>query len=64
VGAVLLGSALDALRADGWPAVTLWMLEGNARGRAFYERFGFAADGATHDLAKLGAREMRLRAAL
>jgi ribosomal protein S18 acetylase RimI-like enzyme len=64
VGATLLRAALDALRADGFDAVTLWVLEDNARGRAFYRRLGFAADGATQELAELEAREVRLRAAL
>jgi GNAT superfamily N-acetyltransferase len=64
VGRALLGAALDALRADGFADATLWVLADNARGRAFYERVGFAADGATQDLAELDAREVRLRAAL
>jgi L-amino acid N-acyltransferase YncA len=63
-GGALLREALDALRADGWREVTLWVLEDNARGRAFYERLGFAADGATQDLVQLDACEVRLRAAL
>jgi L-amino acid N-acyltransferase YncA len=63
-GAALLREALDALRADGWREATLWVLEDNAAGRAFYERLGFAADGAAQDLAELGAREIRMRAAL
>jgi hypothetical protein len=40
------------------------VLEDNARGRAFYERLGFAGDGATQDLAELDVREVRLRAPL
>jgi RimJ/RimL family protein N-acetyltransferase len=40
--------------------VTLWVLERNARGRAFYERLGFAPDGARQDLPDLGRAEIRL----
>jgi ribosomal protein S18 acetylase RimI-like enzyme len=64
VGATLLRAAVDALRADRWREVTLWVLEGNARGRAFYDRLGFAPDGAKQDLADLDVSEVRLRAEL
>ena len=46
VGRALLAEALARLRAAEWSEVTLWVLAGNAPARAFYERFGFAADGA------------------
>jgi GNAT superfamily N-acetyltransferase len=64
VGAALLRAALDALRADGFGDVTLWVLEGNARGRAFYAQHGFVPDGAKQDLADLDVSEIRLRADL
>jgi hypothetical protein len=40
--------------------VSLWVLERNARGRAFYERCSFAADGARQELRDLGVMEIRL----
>jgi hypothetical protein len=40
--------------------VTLWVLERNARGRAFYERCGFVADGGRQELRALGVTEIRL----
>jgi hypothetical protein len=40
--------------------VTLWVLERNARGRAFYERCGFVADGARQELRGLGEFEIRM----
>jgi L-amino acid N-acyltransferase YncA len=63
-GTGLLEIALDALRRDGWERVTLWVLERNGRGRAFYERHGFAADGARQELRDLGETEIRLVRAL
>ena len=36
----------DRLAAVGFRAVSLWVLEGNRRARAFYERWGFRTDGA------------------
>jgi ribosomal protein S18 acetylase RimI-like enzyme len=46
VGRALMVDALGALAAYGDRAV-LWVLEGNARARAFYEKGGWAADGTT-----------------
>jgi RimJ/RimL family protein N-acetyltransferase len=45
LGSVLLGSALDDLRARGFTPVVLWVIEANERGRRFYERLGWQADG-------------------
>jgi L-amino acid N-acyltransferase YncA len=59
-GTALLDAAVDGLRRDGWERVTLWVLERNARGRAFYERCGFVADGARQELPDLGVMEIRL----
>lgn len=44
VGRDLLAAALRDVPA-GAPVVSLWVLEGNARGRRFYEAAGFVADG-------------------
>lgn len=57
----VLGAVLDA----GYAAITLWVLEANARARRFYQRAGFAADGARHLLPDLGGiTEIRYRRAL
>jgi ribosomal protein S18 acetylase RimI-like enzyme len=45
IGSALLRAALEAVRANGAGAVTLRVLEANEPARAFYDRFGFAADG-------------------
>lgn len=47
VGVALMSRALDLLRRDGSVAATLWVFDGNARGRSFYATFGFAPDGAS-----------------
>jgi GNAT superfamily N-acetyltransferase len=51
-GGRLLREALKRLRVPGYREATLWVLEGNHRAIDFYERFGFARDGA------LKSREM------
>ena len=53
-GRALMGSALTALNAAGYPRVVLWVLADNARARRFYERAGFAHDGVTNILTGLG----------
>jgi ribosomal protein S18 acetylase RimI-like enzyme len=44
-GHALMTAARAALRTRGYDAVSIWVLEGNARGIAFYERQGFQATG-------------------
>jgi ribosomal protein S18 acetylase RimI-like enzyme len=39
---------------------TLWVLEGNARARAFYRRHGFVEDGAVGTYSKTGTPEIRM----
>nr|WP_277347425.1 GNAT family N-acetyltransferase [Streptomyces sp. JB150] len=46
IGRALLGTSVRACAAAGHPRVFLWVLEGNAAARRFYERAGFRADGA------------------
>lgn len=47
LGPALMSAVLEALTADGFPAATLWVLEGNERARRFYERGGWRPDGAS-----------------
>ena len=44
-GRRLLEHAVEALKAEGYPAVTLWVFEANERARRFYASAGFAPDG-------------------
>lgn len=45
LGAGLLAAASDDLRERGFGPLVLWVIEGNVRGRRFYERTGWAPDG-------------------
>jgi len=45
IGRALLERAEEVMRAAGFTRATLWVLETNARARAFYERAGWAWDG-------------------
>ncbi len=46
VAQALLAAAVDGLRADRpEPVAALWVLEGNGRGRRFYEKEGWRSDG-------------------
>ncbi|MBB5790716.1 GNAT family N-acetyltransferase [Jiangella mangrovi] len=49
VGRALMTTALEFLRAEGFTRATLWTLEGNALGRAFYDRSGWVPDGARQE---------------
>jgi GNAT superfamily N-acetyltransferase len=63
VGAALMHAALARLIRGGFTAVTLWVLEDNARARLFYERWGFRLDGA-RQVVELGAPVAEVRYAL
>jgi RimJ/RimL family protein N-acetyltransferase len=52
-----MDAALAALRSAGFRRAVLWTLTGNARARRFYEKAGFAPDGATNILTGLGGVE-------
>jgi|1186.fasta_scaffold133163_3 GNAT superfamily N-acetyltransferase len=58
IGTALLGHAEDQLRAAGHVRAQLWTFRDNAAGRAFYERRGWAPDGAEQELWP-GVHEMR-----
>jgi GNAT superfamily N-acetyltransferase len=54
-GRALMARALTRATAAGYQCLVLWVLRDNARARRFYERAGFAPDGATNVLAGLGS---------
>ena len=47
VGRLLMAESRRRLRASGFTAAILWVLQGNARAASFYEREGWSPDGAT-----------------
>jgi GNAT superfamily N-acetyltransferase len=63
-GRALMEKVLTRTAAAGYRSITLWVLRGNQRARRFYERAGFAPDGATNVLTGLGGViEVRYRRA-
>ena len=61
-GRALMAGVLDAVCAAGYLSARLWVLRDNSRARRFYERAGFAPDGASHTLQGLGGiTEIRYR---
>ena len=64
-GRALMDHVLARVSVAGYGCITLWVLEGNARARRFYERAGFAPDGTRHGLPDLGGvTEIRYRRVL
>ncbi len=61
-GRLLMDRALERLRAEGFRAATLWVLEENARAIGFYAKAGWAPDGSRRTETMGGAelREIRL----
>lgn len=49
VASTLMDHVETRLRAEGFTAAVLWVLEDNPRARRFYERHGWAASGITAD---------------
>ncbi|NBM20547.1 GNAT family N-acetyltransferase, partial [Streptomyces sp. GC420] len=60
-GRALMDAVLGRCRAAGRPRVLLWVLEGNARARRFYERSGFGPDGAREPFAAGGVTVPEVR---
>jgi len=61
-GRALMDRVLARSAAAGYSSITLWVLRDNARARRFYERAGFAPDGASSVLERLdGVTEVRYR---
>jgi GNAT superfamily N-acetyltransferase len=64
-GRALMNHVLTKVRVGGYLCITLWVLEANARARRFYQRAGFAPDGARHVLEDLASvTEVRYRRAV
>jgi GNAT superfamily N-acetyltransferase len=53
-GRALMERVLAKVKMAGYTCITLWVLEANDRARRFYQRAGFAPDGARHELDDLG----------
>jgi GNAT superfamily N-acetyltransferase len=65
IGTALVANALERLRDDGCTEATLWSFRDNQRANAFYERQGFAPDGASQAReAFAGTVEVRYRRSL
>ena len=60
-GPALMASALAALREAGFRAAVLWVLDDNPRARRFYEREGWATDGARREGEHLGVATAEVR---
>ena len=54
VGRALVDHALALAAEAGYADISLWVLEGNERGRQFYEQAGFAGTGESAALSRLG----------
>ena len=64
-GRLLFSALVEQLEAMGYQDLFLWVLEGNRRARAFYERMGFRPSGSYIDdeIAGMPVREMQYRRA-
>jgi GNAT superfamily N-acetyltransferase len=60
-GSALLRNAEDALAAGGRRDLALWVLEGNDRGRRFYESVGWRDDDGMKPFGDSGLSEVRYR---
>lgn len=63
IGRLLIGAARERLRRVGLTAASLWVLDGNARARGFYESDGWRFDGTqrTRTFGDAAAAEVRYR---
>lgn len=66
VGQLLIAATRGQLRRFGFTDAALWVLDGNVRARRFYERDGWASDGAqrVHTIAGAALDEVRYRRTL
>ncbi len=64
IGAALMRETMESARADACVEMTAWVLARNAAALAFYERLGFAPDGARQRHNRSGRTAIRVRAPL
>jgi ribosomal protein S18 acetylase RimI-like enzyme len=64
VGTALMNEVIRSLQRDGWPLISLWVLEQNRGAIAFYSSFGFKADGARMTDPWSGQTEVRMQLSL
>ncbi|MFK8906434.1 GNAT family N-acetyltransferase [Streptomyces sp. YS-3] len=60
-GRLILAELTARAAADGYPRLLLWVLKANGRARRFYERAGFAPDGAEEDFVADGVAVPEVR---
>jgi ribosomal protein S18 acetylase RimI-like enzyme len=60
-GRTLCLEAVARARAEGFETLTLWVVESNARARAFYTEFGFTEDGSRKVVLESPAKVEALR---
>ena len=62
-GKRLFSAAVEELEAMGYRNLFLWVLEGNSRARAFYERMGFRPSGTCREdeIGGMAVRELQYR---
>jgi len=61
VGRALMAAAVHGLAVQGFNEAVLWVFEANVSARAFYERLGWAPDGAAKPFAIGGVAPIELR---
>ena len=63
LGSALFRAVVDTAKAQGYPGLYVWTLEGNLRAKAFYEHMGMTTNGETREFEIAGAylQEMRYR---
>lgn len=54
-GSALFRAVVEKAKAQSYPGLYVWTLEGNARAKAFYERMGMTATGETREFEIAGA---------
>lgn len=54
-GSALFRAVIDTAKAQGYPGLYVWTLEGNARAKAFYEHMGMTATGDTREFEIAGS---------
>ena len=54
-GSALFRAVVDTAKAQGYPGLYVWTLEGNTRAKAFYEHMGMTTNGETREFEIAGA---------